>query len=236
MDQIFSERPPHRLRRARKAPRPGINIIRPGVCTDRPTLAAILAKIAERLGPGERKIAGVPSDHRLGTARRSRGRHGQNNRRANNRVELGQHQPQDFEEQEWNPKTKEPVAFATKESLEKWRASAVTRTSTGRGVGRVILQSAMAGEWIKIDSARQRAHMAAAAGQGERARERDARLLARRSASRWCWTTERKTFFTIRPTASLILALDSAITDELATACVKHCDIDSIDLRALEKN
>lgn len=42
------------------APLAPVSIIRPGVCGDKPTLAAILEKVAERLGAGERKVCGVP--------------------------------------------------------------------------------------------------------------------------------------------------------------------------------
>ncbi len=126
------------------------------------------------------------------------------------------------------------TAFATKDSLAKYRNRRRFCEFDWVDVGRVVLQSARAAEFIRIDAARQRATMAAMAGDVAKHEQatREFLLLV-------CYLLvldeHRQPFFS-EDDKQLILDLDSAVTDPLVDAATRHCSIRGLSLEDAQKN
>jgi len=128
----------------------------------------------------------------------------------------------------------EENGYATIVGLQQHRGKRRFKNFDWPRVGTVVLQSAMAGEWVKIDAARQRATMAAMAGkvkEHERATEDFLLQIC------LCLVVDQAhaPFFSLGD-KDLILSLDSALTDSLATACIEHCGLDEANMGAAQKN
>ena len=128
----------------------------------------------------------------------------------------------------------EPTPFATKEACAKWRKVRRFREFNWLGVGRVILQSAMAGEWIRIDAAQTRARMAAMSGNAKVHEKATKEFLV--AVCTLLVLDENKNPFFSRDDETLIVEMDSAITDPLVAAAMQHCDTSGVDFEAAKKN
>lgn len=130
----------------------------------------------------------------------------------------------------------EPVeqAYADKSALDRWRGRRRIVDFDWPGVGRVRLQSATAREFIRIEAARQRALVAANGGKTKEHEQatREFLLLVCRLL---VLDGDGQPFFSDADN-DLVLALDSAITDPLVEAALKHCGLESVDLEAAQKN
>lgn len=124
--------------------------------------------------------------------------------------------------------------FAKKESLEQRRGQRRFRDYQWSDVGGVILQSATAGEWVRIDSAQQRARMAAMAGnkKGLDAATQDFLLEVLAALV----LDGDKNHFFVAADKDLILSLDSALTDPLVSAAVEFAGLDEVSVGAAQKN
>jgi hypothetical protein len=132
----------------------------------------------------------------------------------------------------------EQPQIATRESARRWSNKRRYKPHDWFGVGRVILQSPMAKEWIRIDSARTRCQVAALRGD-QKAHEKATEdfMLAVCFGLVLEATEDRNHFFTDCPEdREFILSLDGAITDDLVRAAMEHCGTQAIDLEALQKN
>lgn len=130
--------------------------------------------------------------------------------------------------------TGKEVTPATKANCERWRRTRRYQRFDWPGVGEVVLQSAMAGEWIKIDAARTRARMAAVSG-NVKLHEQATQDFLLAVCHGLVLDLEHAPFFTSGD-RELILEMDSAITDPLVVECMNHCDLAAIDLGAAQKN
>lgn len=132
-----------------------------------------------------------------------------------------------------NEQEDKDVAPATIEACGCWRGKRRVASFDWPHVGRVMLQSAMAGEWIAIDAARTRARMAALSG-NVKLHEQATREFFLSVCYGLVLNTELGKMFS-NEHRDLLLEMDAAITDPLIEACMKHCDIEAIDLGAAQK-
>lgn len=103
-------------------------------------------------------------------------------------------------------------------------------------VGRVILQSLTAGEFTRVDAARTRAMVAASTGKNkDQCRALNDGLVELVTIA--VLDREKNPLFG-PDDRSLILGLDTSVSQPLVTACIEHCrlDADDVGLEAAEKN
>jgi hypothetical protein len=104
------------------------------------------------------------------------------------------------------------------------------------GIGKVLLRSITAGEFAKVDAARTRAAMA---GVGKKAKPTDqVRALNDGYVELIIATVcdaDKNPLFTAMD-RSMLVGLDTAISDPLVTACIEHCGIDEANVEDAEKN
>lgn len=124
--------------------------------------------------------------------------------------------------------------FATKAALQERRGKRRTKEWQWHGFGAVILQSALAKEFIKIDTARQRARLAALRGD-ERELERATQDLLLGVCFGLVLDGDRQPFFT-PDDKDLILELDASITDPLLAEALEFCSDSSETLEDVKKN
>jgi len=123
--------------------------------------------------------------------------------------------------------------FATRESLVQWSARRRYKPFEWPGVGVVTLQSPTAGEFIKIDSARQRGLTAAMSGNA-REHERATQDLLLQVCYLLVLDHEHTPFFSTAD-REFILSLDAAITEPLTAEALAHCGLDEADIAAAQK-
>ena len=137
----------------------------------------------------------------------------------------------------------EKPILASRETFKLWRGVRRFTPLTIPGVGLVCLQSAMAREWIRIDSASQRARLAAMQGRikdQEQATREFALLcfgLLVLKANEQGQPLDGSAVFDIdsEEDRRFIFEMDSAITDYVVAACTTNCGIQAIDLEAAQK-
>lgn len=129
----------------------------------------------------------------------------------------------------------ETNGFAKKDSLAGRKSKRRIADYQWADVGKLILQSPLAGEWIRIESARDRATMAAMSG-----RKRDHEIASQDFALQVLYSIpldEHHNPFFAPDDKDLILGLDSGLVDPLVAACVKHANLDAGNLvEGAEKN
>ncbi len=128
----------------------------------------------------------------------------------------------------------ESNGYATKDALQERRGKRRFKDYQWSDIGRVELQSLMAGEWIKIDTANARMRMAAMAG-----KKKEHEAAAQDFLLQVCYLTvldkDHNPFFSL-PDKDLILGLDSALTDPLVTAAIEHAGLDEVSVGDAQKN
>ncbi len=126
------------------------------------------------------------------------------------------------------------MSEATLDALESRRSKRRFKEYQWADIGTVDLQSPTAGEWIKIDAARQRATMAAMAGKKKEheAATQDFMLQTFYSIP---LNKDRSPFFS-PANKDLILSLDSGLTDQLLSACIEHAGLDEVSVGDAQKN
>jgi len=127
----------------------------------------------------------------------------------------------------------EANGYATKDALQARRGKRRFKDYQWSDIGKVVLPSVTAGDWIKLDSARQRATMAAMSGKKKEheAATQDFLLQA-------CYMVldgQHDPFFSPAD-KDLILSLDSAVTDPLVSAFIEHAGLDEVSLGDAQKN
>jgi hypothetical protein len=131
----------------------------------------------------------------------------------------------------------EANGFASKDKFAKYSGgSRRYREFEVAGVGKVLLRSITAGEFAKVDAARTRA---ALAGSGKKAKQTDqVRALndgfIELLIASVC-DADKNPLFTAMD-RSLLLGLDTCVSDSLVSACIEHCGIDEANLEDAEKN
>lgn len=113
--------------------------------------------------------------------------------------------------------------FADKSALEGKRRARRFKTFDWEGIGKVVLQSPMAGEWIKIDAARARVRVAVMQGR-KKDHEASARDLLLETLYGLVLNEDHSAFFT-RADEALILELDPADTEPLVAAALEFAEI-----------
>lgn len=124
--------------------------------------------------------------------------------------------------------------FAVKSALSDRRGKRRFKEFVWCDVGKLVLQSPTAGEWIRIESARQRATMAGMNGKKkeQEAANQDYMLLV---CLLLVLDGERNPFF-VPEDKELILGLDPALTDPLLAAAIEFAGLDEINAGDSQKN
>lgn len=123
--------------------------------------------------------------------------------------------------------------YATKAALEAKRNKRRFKEFDWGDIGLVVLQSATAGEFVKIDAARQRATLAAMSGKVKEHEQATKDFLLQVCYS-LVLDRDSNPFFSPAD-RELILSLDSTITDPLVTACMDHCSQDTANMGDAQK-
>ncbi len=128
----------------------------------------------------------------------------------------------------------EANGFATIAALESRRGRRRFKEYQWFDIGRLTIQSAMADEWGKIDSARTRARLAAIRGDVKE-HEKATQEFTLQTLYLLVLDQERNPFFS-PANKELILSVDAALVDALVSECMDHCALEDVSVGDAQKN